>query len=383
MSLDFTAVDFETANGFRGSPCSIGLVRVRDGVEVEAYYATMRPPEGFDRFDPSNVAVHGLSAEQVADRPRFAELFAEISAFVGEDVLVAHNAAFDVEVFRSALEVSGMSSPGLRAWCTVQLSREVLTLDSHALPSAAAAAGHELRHHHHALDDARACAAVAVHIAARRATDDLDGLGAALGLQTHDLPRWRGRPVRESRATRQVRTMGPIFDARRITVDDEELPDLMRWQDEGRNLPPAVGADPAHPLYGQHLVFTGGLGVARGEAKRLAAAHGARTSSRVTAGTTMLVVGDGATGEELAAVSAGVDAAEGVSGGASEAAVLLDGPLASNKARDALRRLAGGQPLRLLSEPELAELLGEAWPIVRDVADCPVGELSRPTETAD
>lgn len=369
MSLDFTAVDFETANGFRGSPCSIGLVRVRDGVEVDAHYATMRPPQGFDRFDPANVAVHGISAEQVADRPRFAELFAEISAFVGEDVLVAHNAAFDIEVFRSALEVSGMSSPGLSAWCTVQLSREVLALESHALPSAAAAAGHELRHHHHALDDARACAAVAVHIAARRGTDDLDGLAGSLGLQPHDLPRWQGRPARESRATRQVRTMGPIFDARRITVPDDQLPDLMRWQDEGKNLPPAVGADPAHPLHGQHLVFTGGLGVARGEAKRLVAAHGARTSSRVTAGTTMLVVGDGAVGEELASVSSDVREADGVLGGEAEAPVLLDGPLASKKARDALRRLAGGQPIRLLSEPELAELLGEAWPIARDLAD--------------
>ena len=29
--LDFTAIDFETANGFRGSPCAVGAVRVRVG----------------------------------------------------------------------------------------------------------------------------------------------------------------------------------------------------------------------------------------------------------------------------------------------------------------------------------------------------------------
>ena len=33
--LDFTAIDFETANGFRGSPCAVGAVRVRDGVMVD------------------------------------------------------------------------------------------------------------------------------------------------------------------------------------------------------------------------------------------------------------------------------------------------------------------------------------------------------------
>ena len=29
--LDYTALDFETANSYRGSPCAVGLVRVRDG----------------------------------------------------------------------------------------------------------------------------------------------------------------------------------------------------------------------------------------------------------------------------------------------------------------------------------------------------------------
>jgi DNA polymerase III epsilon subunit-like protein len=31
VSLDFTAIDFETANSYRGSPCSVGVVKVRDG----------------------------------------------------------------------------------------------------------------------------------------------------------------------------------------------------------------------------------------------------------------------------------------------------------------------------------------------------------------
>ncbi|HET8877955.1 MAG TPA: exonuclease, partial [Arthrobacter sp.] len=35
MALDFTAIDFETANGFRGSPCAVGLTKVRGGVVVE------------------------------------------------------------------------------------------------------------------------------------------------------------------------------------------------------------------------------------------------------------------------------------------------------------------------------------------------------------
>ncbi|GAA1178460.1 exonuclease domain-containing protein [Nesterenkonia xinjiangensis] len=340
MSLNFTAVDFETANGFRGSPCSVGLVRIRDGVEVASHYTELRPPVGFDRFDPKNVAVHGLSPEAVAVAPRFSEAFADIEAFIGTDTLVAHNAAFDVEVFQAALEVSGMDSPGLRCWCSVQLSRVVYDLPSHALPKSAAEAGHTLGRHHHALEDARACAAIVCDISARQGIVELDELFLSCSLEPLHLPAWTGSPEEPSRATAQVRAMGPIFDSRVRTVPDEALPDLLRWQDEGRNLPPSEGADPAHPLHGEQVVFTGSLSIPRPEAKRLVAAHGGQTTSRVTAGTTLLVVGDGYRSTE---------STEQV-------------PLQTNKSRDALRRRRQGQALQVLAEEEFRELLGESWP---------------------
>ncbi|GAB3189878.1 3'-5' exonuclease [Nesterenkonia suensis] len=340
MSLDFTAVDFETANGFRGSPCSVGLVRIRNGEEAATHYTELRPPVGFDRFDPKNVSVHGLTAEELVEAPRFAEAFAEIEAFIGGDTLVAHNAAFDIEVFQAALEVSGMDSPGLRCWCSVQLSRAVFDLPSHALPRAAAEAGHTLGRHHHALEDARASAAIVCDISARLGISELEALFSSRALEPVVLPAWDGAPEEYSRATTQVLAMGPIFDSRVRTVADAALPDLLRWQDEGRNLSPAQDADPDHPLHGQQVAFTGSLSIPRPEAKRLVAAHGGQTSSRVTAGTTLLVVGDG------------------YRHGGPEAQI----PLQTNKSRNALRRRAQGQMLRLLSEEEFRELLGESWP---------------------
>ena len=52
MAVDFVAIDFETANGFRGSACAVGLVRVRDGAVVDTYASLLQPPAGFDHFDP-------------------------------------------------------------------------------------------------------------------------------------------------------------------------------------------------------------------------------------------------------------------------------------------------------------------------------------------
>lgn len=331
MSLDFTAVDFETANGFRGSPCSVGLVRVRDGAEVASLYRLMRPPVGFDRFDPRNVAVHGIGSSDVADRPRFADLFSELMDFLGDDDLVAHNAAFDIEVFESSLEVSGLAAPRMRAWCSVELSRAEYRLPSHALPHAAAAAGHELTAHHHALADARACAAIVVDVAARRRARTLEEMFSAESLTARELPAWTAPRDRESRATRQVRGLGTIFDARDATVDSDSLPDLMRWQDEGRNPPPRPDADPDHRLFGEQVVFSGTLAMPRARAKELCAARGARTASRVTAGTTLIVIGDGFRIEELCEAD-------------------QSSTLRSRKVTDALRRRAAGQPIAVMDE---------------------------------
>jgi DNA polymerase-3 subunit epsilon len=46
MSLSYCAIDFETANWFRGSPCAVGRVRVVDGavVDTRRQVVSMRNP---------------------------------------------------------------------------------------------------------------------------------------------------------------------------------------------------------------------------------------------------------------------------------------------------------------------------------------------------
>jgi DNA polymerase III subunit epsilon len=49
------------------------------------------------------VAVHGLSAEFLQDKPRFAEIADELINFIGEAPLVAHNAQFDLGFLNAEL----------------------------------------------------------------------------------------------------------------------------------------------------------------------------------------------------------------------------------------------------------------------------------------
>ncbi|TFI19585.1 DNA polymerase III subunit epsilon, partial [Micrococcus endophyticus] len=94
----------------------------RDGVHGGAGRVAHPPPVGFDRFDPRNVRIHGITEDRVLDAARFADVYDELAGFVGADVLAAHNAGFDVGVIESGLEVSGRDVPRLDFVCTLVLA---------------------------------------------------------------------------------------------------------------------------------------------------------------------------------------------------------------------------------------------------------------------
>ncbi|WP_090957016.1 exonuclease domain-containing protein [Arthrobacter sp. ov118] len=329
MGLDFTAIDFETANGFRGSPCAVGLSKVRGGVVVEEASWLMRPPENYDTFDHHNVRIHGIRPDQVAGLPRFGELFPEIGAFIGGDVLAAHNAAFDLGVIRSGLEVSGLPGPAYDYVCTVMLSRRCYSLVSNSLPYAAEEAGVPLVNHHDAAEDARACAGILIDIARRNGAASIAELHLSLGLAVSHQPAFDPRLDPLSKAT--VAALDALAGG---TATPSRRPFVSGWPEEGPNPEPSAAASPGHPLFGQTVVFTGELAIPRTEAKVRSAELGARPESRVTARTTVLVVGDGFV-----------------------AADLRSGRL-TGKARRVLELHERGQRIEVLSEGEFLQMVG-------------------------
>ena len=183
MALDFTAIDFETANGSRASACSVGLVRVRAGQVVATAGWLIKPAPGHDEFQEWNTRIHGIRPEDVAHAETWGEQFDRLCSFTGTDALVAHNAGFDLSVLRHASEVAGLSCPPYRSLCSLQVARKAYDLDSYRLPVAAAAAGFGDFAHHDALDDARACAQIVIDAARRAAASDLDSLASKLGIR--------------------------------------------------------------------------------------------------------------------------------------------------------------------------------------------------------
>ena len=187
MALDFTAIDFETANSSSASACAVGLTRVRDGRVVETAGWLIKPPPGHDRFFELNIGIHGIRPDDVVGAPSWTDQLAALDAFVGDDVLVAHNAGFDMSVLRRACEVTDAAYRPYRYLCSLQVARKSYELPSYRLPVVAAAAGFLDFAHHDATADALACAHIIIDAATRAGAQDVVELAMLLGVRVPQL----------------------------------------------------------------------------------------------------------------------------------------------------------------------------------------------------
>ncbi len=179
MALDFTSIDFETANSSPASPCAVGLVKVRDGQIVDEFMAYFMPPQPHDYFNEGNIRIHGIKRSDVEDGHTWSEILPMMLAFIDGDVLVAHNATFDMGVLKAAAEAIFFELPKVHYGCSLLVSRKVYNLESYRLNAVAYAIGHEEFDHHDALADADACARIMIHAANRQGVEDLVALLAS------------------------------------------------------------------------------------------------------------------------------------------------------------------------------------------------------------
>lgn len=155
--MQFTSIDFETANEKRYSPCAVGIVVANEQEIVDEYYSLINPKLGFSSF---NMDVHGITPADVAAAPTFAELWPTLQSYLNEHLVVAHNASFDMSVIRNTLDYFQIAYPEMEYLCTANISKKTWpNLGNHKLNTVAA--HHKITFdHHHALEDARVAANV-------------------------------------------------------------------------------------------------------------------------------------------------------------------------------------------------------------------------------
>ncbi len=158
----FTAIDFETANRYPTSACSIGIVVVENGKITKEFSHLIKPEPYY--FNKKFIEIHGITPRMVEHAPSFDDLWGTIGHYFETDALVAHNAAFDMTVLKACLERADIYARLPEVFCTYRLSRKwVKGLPNYKLNTLCDHFGIALNHHE-ALSDARGAAKIMIEL---------------------------------------------------------------------------------------------------------------------------------------------------------------------------------------------------------------------------
>ncbi|MEG1452957.1 exonuclease domain-containing protein [Brevundimonas sp.] len=265
------AIDFETANEQRASACSIGLAWIEDGRVTDRETHLIRPPEM--RFAPVNIRIHGITPDMVEDAPEFPDVLASLRERIdGCDMVLAHNAGFDMSVVRASCDAYTLSYPEFDYLCTVKVAQKVWRdLGTARLNALGDHLGIAFKHHD-AGEDAFVCAQIA-----------LEAMRLSQVATLHDLAKATQVGVGRMNATGYAACSAP-----RVSRTTSSRPSV--FSDAYRPVP-------GMPLSmnGKRVVFSGQLTrFSRSEAQEIAGRFGARVMASVTAKTDWVVVGNGA-----------------------------------------------------------------------------------------
>ena len=165
---DFVVVDLETtgAKAPPGRITEVGAYRISQG-RIVAEFQTLVNPEM--TIPPFIVHLTGITDQMVKGAPVFAEVADQWLDFVGDAVVVAHDAQFDVRFLNHEL---ARVFPGQRMantqLCTVTLSRRVIPgLLNYRLHTVAEHFNVPIYNRHRAAGDARATAEIFIRMLAR------------------------------------------------------------------------------------------------------------------------------------------------------------------------------------------------------------------------
>jgi DNA polymerase III subunit epsilon len=273
--MNFVAIDFETANASRSSPCAIGLSVIENGSVSKSQQWLIRPQDM--RFDSFNVAIHGITLEMVQDQPEFDELWPELKPYLSKYPIVAHNASFDMSVLRKTLDLYELKYPKTTYLCSVVLAKVTWPgLPSYRLDCLAGHLGIKLKHHD-AESDARGVATIVLDSARQHSAATLASLVDATKIRMGKLAGNWYEPCRLPEGSQYARRSSS-------SPPPHSRPELVI----------AIGAaETDSPLAGKHVVFTGELKtMTRAAASQKVLERGGLPSENINADTDYLVVGN-------------------------------------------------------------------------------------------
>ena len=301
--MNFIAIDFETANSNRNSPCEIGIVKVENFKITDKKSFLIRPKENY--FDWMNTEIHGIDEDTVKNEPEFDVIYSKIKDDLENYPIIAHNASFDISVLRHTLDLYNIPYPKTEYTCTYQMSKSSLEgCLSYRLDAISKFLDIKLDHHR-ALSDANACAEIAIKLFNDKSITDFSQIKDVFKIRTGELNDDGYKP------SLSIRNKG-------YKISDLEYEENLQ---------------PENPFFERNIVFTGTLtSMVRREAQIKVLELGGKCSTGVNNSTNFLIVGE----QDYSRYGEGSK---------------------SSKMKKAENLLSKGQEIELLSENQFIEMI--------------------------
>ncbi|MFA6075426.1 MAG: 3'-5' exonuclease [Negativicutes bacterium] len=179
--MNFTAIDFETANNYMNSACSVAVVRVENGKITASAQQLLKPY--IMQFNPFHTSIHGIRSQDVQNMPKFDKYWAELKPWLDGQTVIAHYATFDMSVLKALMSSYNLDKADFEYYCSCTIARKVWPkLINHKLSTVAGHIEFDFRHHD-ALEDARACAMVVLQAMQQEQVTELRQLAKKLLLK--------------------------------------------------------------------------------------------------------------------------------------------------------------------------------------------------------
>lgn len=158
---DFVVLDFETTGIYErfDEIIEVAALRYKDNSYVESFHTLIKPTTPISKYITS---INGISNDMVENSPTISEIIHKLISFIGDSIIVAHNAQFDLKFLKANALIYNIDVRN-HYICTLSVSRKMYPeLANHKLVTVANHLGITGNGWHRAEFDSRASAEILI-----------------------------------------------------------------------------------------------------------------------------------------------------------------------------------------------------------------------------
>jgi len=163
-NLSYVIVDIETTglNPAADEIIEIGAIKIENREIKDIFNKLVRP----ERQVPENITnLTGITQDMVASEFPIKPVISQFVKFIGNSIIVAHNAEFDTSFLKNSMKKWLNRDMDNLIVCTVLISRDILpNLENHKLHTVAKYFGLEVSNRHRAIGDAELTYQIWLHL---------------------------------------------------------------------------------------------------------------------------------------------------------------------------------------------------------------------------